>query len=395
MSRALLFSFVALVTIPSFTNGGEEIASMDELKFAVPKENAAAKLVAGKVGQAVEFSFEKDARSTFLTSNLRGTPEWDKAAGFSFWVKGDGSKSCGGLQFIYDDDYAVRYDVAFPISSTEWTKVTVAWEDLVPVLPGEKSIPLGKDGNTPSKLSGLWFGRWWYWGDYPVHSFAIDDIRLEDKIERPAIGASPASPLARVRKKLEAGEPVTIVTMGDSLTDTRHWANQEVNWPKLLEQDLETRYKSKVTIVNPAIGGTQLRQGMVLSPRWLQDVPTPDLVTICYGYNDWDAGMRGPQFEATYVEAVRRIRAATSGKTDVLIITSNPAVERWETMTELAAACRAAAKEASAGLADTERAFHTAGKENRQRLYVDDKVHVSPAGHAIVAEEVVKAIEHK
>jgi acyl-CoA thioesterase-1 len=395
MSRALLFLFVAVVIVPSFANGGDEIASMDEFKFAVPKEMAAAKLLPGKVGQAVEFSFEKDARSTFFTSNLHGTPEWDKAAGFSFWVKGDGSKSCGGLQFIYDDDYAVRYDFAFPISSTEWTKVTVAWEDLAPVLPGEKSIPLGKDGNAPSKLSGLWFGRWWYWGDYPAHSFAIDDIRLEEKIERSAIDASPASPLARVRKKLEAGEPVTIVTMGDSLTDTRHWANREVNWPKLLKQDLESRYKSKVTIVNPAIGGTQLRQGMVLIPRWLQEAPSPDLVTICYGYNDWDAGMRGPQFEATYVDAVRRIRAATGDKADILIITSNPAVERWETMSELAAACRAAAKEANAGLADTERAFHTAGKANRERLYVDDKVHVSPAGHAIVAEEVAKSIEHK
>ena len=47
-------------------------------------------------------------------ATIHGTPAWDRAAGLSFWVKGDGSDHFGGLELIYDDDYAVRYDFAFP-----------------------------------------------------------------------------------------------------------------------------------------------------------------------------------------------------------------------------------------------------------------------------------------
>ena len=59
---------------------------MDELTFATPKGKGTAKVVDGKVGKAVKFTLDKDARSAFFTSRIRGTSEWDKAAGFSFWV---------------------------------------------------------------------------------------------------------------------------------------------------------------------------------------------------------------------------------------------------------------------------------------------------------------------
>jgi lysophospholipase L1-like esterase len=181
--------------------------------------------------------------------------------------------------------------------------------------------------------------------------------------------------------------------MGDSLTDTRHWANRKTAWPGLLKEHLGEKFKADVTIVNPAIGGTQLPQNLVLLPRWLAKVPEPDLVTIFFGANDWDAGMRGEEFLRTCSDAVDRVRRATKGKADVLLLTTNPAAARWETTAELAEACRRAARDRNAGLADTEKAFHAAGKEDRNRLFVDDRIHLSPAGHALVAETVWKAIE--
>ncbi len=123
----------------------------------------------GNSGRPSIFASKRTPPSTFFPSNLRGTPEWDAAAGFSFWVKGDGTDGFGGIQFIYDEDYAVRYDFCFPVKGTDWTKVVVAWTDLIPVLPGPKAKPLGSPGgNLPSKLTGLWFGKWWYWGKYPA-----------------------------------------------------------------------------------------------------------------------------------------------------------------------------------------------------------------------------------
>src|SRR4051794_37154522 len=107
---ALLLASVCTVRLAA----GPVLDDMDENRFRAPKEKGRAELVDGKVGKAVRFNFDKDARSVFFTRVLRGQPEWDRAAGFSFWVKGDGSDSFGGLQLIYDEDYAVRYDFCFP-----------------------------------------------------------------------------------------------------------------------------------------------------------------------------------------------------------------------------------------------------------------------------------------
>jgi lysophospholipase L1-like esterase len=394
MPRTALPCFLVLLVCGTVRGADAVLDTMDEIHFRSPDGKGKAELVEGKVGKAVRFTFNREGQSAFLTSNLHGGPEWDRAAGLSFWVKGDGSDSFAGLQLIYDDDYAVRYDYCFPIRSTEWTKVTVPWRDLVPVLPGEKSKPLGPGGNSPSKVSGLWFGKWWYWRDYPACSFAIDELRLEDKIDLDTKDYKPAGgPLERVLAKLKAGKPVTVVTMGDSLTDFRHWSNREVSWPRLLEKRLHEKYKSEVTLVNPAIGGTQLRQNLILIPRWQVQAPRPDLVTICFGSNDWDSGMRGPQFRATCEDAIDRVRRATKGEADVLLLTTVPGVKRWTTMAELAEACRSAAKARNAGLADTEAGFLAAGKENKERLFASDQVHLGAAGHELVAATVLEAIE--
>ena len=392
--RPLYAAFILLFVLGAGRAADDAlIDSMDDLHFHPPKEKARAVLV----GKAVRFSFEQGPPGAFCTSNLRGSPAWDRAAGLSFWVKGDGSDHFGGLELIYDDDYAVRYDFAFPLKSTEWTKVAVPWRDLTPVLPGPKSNPLDPKGqNKPSKISGIWFGKWWYWGEYPAHSYAVDELRLEAKIPLDETDYTPDGPsLTRVLAKLKAGKPVTIVTMGDSLTDTRHWANREVNWPSLLKKRLEDKYKSPVTIVNPAIGGTQLRQNLVLIPRWLAKAPEPDLVTLCFGSNDWDAGMRGEQFRESYRDAADTVRRATKGKADVLIVTTVPAAGRWGAVAELAEACRQAAHDRDAGLADADRAFTAAGKDEKERakFYVKDSTHLAPPGDELMARTIEEAIE--
>ena len=394
MSRCAA-TLLALMMNSSAGMAGDLIDSMDTNRFRIPKEKGRAELVEGKVGKVVRFSFEKDCQNTFFASNIGGKPEWDRAPGISLWVKGDGSDSFGGLQLIFHEDYAVRYDLCFPIRSKNWIMINVAWRNFKPVLPGSVSRPLGlPGGNAPSKISALWIGKWWYWRDYPAGSFAIYEIRLEEKIEQDVRDYRPeGNSLGRVLARLKAGKPVPIVTVDDSLTDTRHWANREASWPLLMKKELETKYGSKVTIVNPAIGGTQLRQNRVLMPRWLAQAAEPDLVTFCFGFNDWDSGMRGQQFHDSYEDAVDRVRRATKGKADVLILTTLPAVERWTTMAELAEACRAAARSRNAGLADTEKAFLEGGKENREKLYVRDRTHLGPVGHDLMAKTVLNTIE--
>ena len=376
---------------------GSVIDAMDAVTFTAPEGKAAVELVEGREGKALQFTFPKGTPSVFAIGRARGKPEWDAAAGFSFWAKGDGSPQLAGLQFVWGEDYGLRYDFAFRLEGTDWRKVVVPWRDLIPVLPapGARTIDPEK-WQRPSKLGQLWFGRWWYWREYPPLKFAIDDLRLEPSIAPDIRDLKPkGAPLARVRAKLQKGEPVTVVTMGDSLTDTAHWANRKVNWPSLLEAKLRAAHKSAITLVNPAIGGTQLRQNVVLIPRWAATTPQPDLVTICFGYNDWEAGMRGELFFEAQKDAVERVRRATNGAADVLIMTTVPALEKWTTMAELAEACRRAARETNAGLADLEAAYYRAGAQEQSRaaLYVDDKTHAGPAGHELIADTIFREIE--
>src|SRR5205085_11470848 len=125
--------------------------------------------VDGRDGKALKFSFDEDCKSVFAFGKARGAADWDSAGGFSFWVKGDGSKHLGGLELVWNEDFSVRYGFAFPIDGTEWTKVVVPWRDLIPETANARAKPLGADGNAPSKLGALWFGKWWYWRDYAAH----------------------------------------------------------------------------------------------------------------------------------------------------------------------------------------------------------------------------------
>lgn len=157
--------------------------------------------------------------------------------------------------------------------------------------------------------------KWFYWRDFPSCSFAIDQIALEPALDLDTTDYTPAQAgTPRLLAKLKARQPVTIVTMGDSLSDKRHWANRDVLWSELLAAKLKSVFGSEVKLVNPAIGGTQLTQNLVLIPRWLKDTPAPDLVAVWFGYNDWDGGARGPGWREKLRFAVDRIRRLTKGR---------------------------------------------------------------------------------
>ena len=348
-------------------------------------------LVEGKVGKAVKFSFAGGAPG-FMTAAAAGNEEWDRAEGFSFYVKGDGSTNCGGLELIDRNDYGLRYGYCFPIESTEWQKVVVRWTDLIPELAAPLINPQG--GYSPSKFGNFWFGKWFYWRDYPAHSYAIDQVVLEPNIPAPDLQGEPG--LKRFRASLTAKKPVTIVTMGDSLTDKRHWANRQFLWPEELAAQIEAKYGSKVTLVNPAIGGTTLSQNLVLTPRWLRDAPKPDLVTVWFGGNDWDSGVKGERFREYLAYGVDRLRRQTGGSADILLLTTCPGFKRWDTTRELEQAVEEVAKQKHTALVDIAGAFRKAGTAEQalqKGYWAWDNVHLGTNGHKLIVEAIMQRIE--
>ena len=142
------------------------------------------------------------------------------------------------------------------------------------------------------------------------------------------------------------------------------------------------------------MGGTELRHNVILLPRWTNATPAPDLVTILFGFNDWNAGMRGAAFLRAQQDAIERVRRATGGQADVLILTPCPSLENGTTFAELATACQEAAKSTNAGLCDTYRLFQAVPPAEKAGLYVDDKVHLSLRGQQQVAQAVLSALEN-
>jgi lysophospholipase L1-like esterase len=368
--------------------------------------------VDGKFGKACKFTFVAGASGGFFTAPLRGNADWDKTAGISFWVKGDGSKSWGGVELIDRDDYGLRYAFCFPIDSTEWRKVTVPWRDVLPELsqhtvkeakaPGDipefapvPYVSTAAGQYPPSKFGNFFFGKWWYWRDYPACSYTIDRVALEKTIAMDTKDYTPAAGgVPKVLAKLKAKQPVSITVVCDSLGDKRQWANRQVVWPEVLAARLKETFGGEVKLDNAAMGGTELRQNTVLMPRVLNAADAPDLVAVWFGGNDWASGIRQEAFAESLRVAVDRIRRLTAGKSEVLLLTTCPSVGAWDTMEELAVAARKAAAEKKTGLADVAAAFHKAGEQeaDRLKLYCDDKTHLGKPGHTLAAETVLQAI---
>ena len=357
-------------------------------------------LVDGRFGKACKFSFVESTGPQFCTAWVNPAENWDQYDGFSFWVKGDGSASFGGLELIDGNDFALRYGYCFLIDSREWVKITVPWSDLVPELAG----PLVDAGHhaqrgrgfAPSRFHPVFFGKWFYWREFPACSFTIERMALEKHIDRDTNDYAPKEPgLPKLLAKLKARQPVTIVTMGDSLSDKRHWANREKLWSEELVKKLTAAYGSQVKLVNPAIGGTTLSQNVILIPRWLREAPQPDLVLIWFGGNDWDTGVRGLRYKEYLELAVDRIRRLTKGQAEVLVMTTCPGFAAWDSRSELCQAACDVARQRKTGFVDAAGDFHKAGSREealKRQYWVWDNVHLGPGGHELIAQAVLAAI---
>jgi hypothetical protein len=117
---------------------------------------------------------------------------------------------------------------------------------------------------------------------------------------------------------------------------------------------------------------------------------------VCFGFNDWDSKVRKARFKEYLNLAVDRIGRMTGGSADILLIATCPAHARWETMNELCQAAGEVAKERKTGLADIATAFHKAGSADealKKEYWAWDKTHLGSAGHDLVAQTVMAAIE--
>ena len=121
----------------------------------------------------------------------------------------------------------------------------------------------------------------------------------------------------RTISKLISGTPITIVALGDSLT--QGWMVSQ-GYIDFLEQRLRLKFpKSKFKLVNSGIPGDTADSGLY---RLMGDVLyyNPDCVFIQYAINDAFSGFTEQQFKKNIKGIIEKIKE--NANTDIILITS-------------------------------------------------------------------------
>lgn len=120
--------------------------------------------------------------------------------------------------------------------------------------------------------------------------------------------------MLKTGKKIKEGKPVTIVFLGDSVTEGCFEPDQtdrENAYHARLGRMLKKEYpQTDVRIVNAGIGGENAGQGL---KRLERDVlkEQPDLCVVCFGLNNAPSGESGlSEYENDMDEIFKRLKAA-------------------------------------------------------------------------------------
>jgi lysophospholipase L1-like esterase len=204
----------------------------------------------------------------------------------------------------------------------------------------------------------------------------------------------PASTVLNIAHKLESGQPVKIVCLGDSVTGVYYHTGGLRAYPEMLGLAVKRAYTSAdVTIVNAGISGHTTADAL---KRLKTDVLDhhPDLVTVMFALNDM---VRVPvaDFQANLKDIAGQCRAIGA---EVMFCTPNAVIASDgrppEKLVEYCQAMHDAARQIDVPLCDCH-AAHVALR-NRDplawRLMMSDPFHPNMDGHKLNAETLARVI---
>lgn len=200
------------------------------------------------------------------------------------------------------------------------------------------------------------------------------------------------------------------VFQGDSITDalrTRQEDPKELGtgYVRMLASEL-TFWHSDYEVLNTGIGGSRV---VDLLPRWKRDCLElrPDVLTILIGINDvWHElhnqnGVAGPLFEEVYDILLREVKRELPDTRIILmgayVMHGTATNEHWDYFhTETAIrreSARRLAEKYSADFVDLQEAFDRVQQIFPSAHWTGDGVHLTPAGHWLIAREWKKVYE--
>lgn len=133
--------------------------------------------------------------------------------------------------------------------------------------------------------------------------------------------------------KLIAGEPVTYVVYGDSIsTGAESTLPEHTYYARFVAALQQAVPGANITCINKALGGEESRGGVKRLEKAFSGLE-PDLISISYGMNDQNKGDETPHFvePEEYEQNIRSIIAALKERTgaDILLITPCKPNPKW------------------------------------------------------------------
>lgn len=205
----------------------------------------------------------------------------------------------------------------------------------------------------------------------------------------------------------------TVLFQGDSITDCGRPRDGDdwhlgLGYPTLIAAQLPFLHpQRKVTFINRGIGGDRVP---LLQERWAKDCVDlkPDWVSILIGINDaCHAANEGPAdsaeiYETGYRDILSQVRQASAK----LIILEpfllhtehpydfiSPIAAIREKLDPLVAAAKTLAAEFDAVYVPLDDLFQEASRDVDPAHWAGDAIHPTPAGHALIADAWITAME--
>ena len=180
----------------------------------------------------------------------------------------------------------------------------------------------------------------YFYGKYLSVSYAYD---IED-LDTSVFAKYDATTLTAVRNKLKNGEEISLVTIGDSITegcsstgDNLHVAPNTPCYAKQIKTELERVYGAKVKLTNIGKGGSESKwplSGEGSAALGKAKEAAPDLCIIAYGMNDSSSQVSPVAYDDNIRSIIREIKNVSENCEFILVnsFPCNPLYERDATL---------------------------------------------------------------
>ena len=180
----------------------------------------------------------------------------------------------------------------------------------------------------------------YFYGKYLSVSYAYDVEELDTSV----FAKYDATTLTTVRNKLKNGEEISLVTIGDSITegcsstgDNLHVAPNTPCYAKQIKTELERVYGAKVKLTNIGKGGSESKwplSGEGSAALGKAKEAAPDLCIIAYGMNDSSSQVSPVAYDDNIRSIIREIKNVSENCEFILVnsFPCNPLYERDATL---------------------------------------------------------------